>query len=203
MTIRFEVAASGTIMQLRAILSPWLIVPILQAGLASAEPSIQIPQVPNGADASVPIYLGPYGKRHAFPDIRDWSSLRIRLERTACLGTCPVYSVEIDGDGVVTYDGLKCVAAKGPRVGRITREQVRAIFAAFKQADFFSLRYAYNENTMDAPGTEMTLAYDAWRMSVRDAVDTEGLPPDAAKLPDTIDRAADTAAWIGKPVAGC
>src|SRR5579862_7369993 len=38
-----------------------------------------------------------------FPEVQDWSSLRVRLKREGCFGDCPIYGLEIRGDGIVRY----------------------------------------------------------------------------------------------------
>jgi hypothetical protein len=48
-----------------------------------------------------------------FPNVHSISEVVNRLERTACYGTCPAYSVEIRGDGSVHYDGRAFVAVRG------------------------------------------------------------------------------------------
>ena len=39
----------------------------------------------------------------------------IRLQRTECLGECPIYTVTIDARGTVTYEGEKFVRVIGRR----------------------------------------------------------------------------------------
>ena len=48
-----------------------------------------------------------------FPEIKDWNTLKITLTRGPCFGSCPAYSVEIDGDGTVRYNGKGWVAIEG------------------------------------------------------------------------------------------
>ena len=48
-----------------------------------------------------------------FPKVKDWNSVKITLSRTACYGTCPVYSIELHGDGTVLYSGKSNVAFIG------------------------------------------------------------------------------------------
>ena len=38
------------------------------------------------------------------------SAARITLERGPCFGTCPVYSVTLDGSGAVLFEGRRFVA---------------------------------------------------------------------------------------------
>jgi len=54
----------------------------------------------------------------AFPEIHDWNTLRITLSRSLCYGRCPVYEVEIHGDGTFLYDGKLNVDAKGKRTAK-------------------------------------------------------------------------------------
>ena len=58
------------------------------------------------------------------------SDVVIRLERTACFGECPVYSVAIDGDGNVVYEGAKFVRVVGRQTDRIPASRVAAILDA-------------------------------------------------------------------------
>lgn len=145
----------------------------------------------------------PFGERHAFPSIHNWNSLVIRLERTACEGWCPDYSVEIHGDGVVRYEGRHCVVAKGVRTDQLSQEKVRKLFEAFRKADFFSLRDRYSEGWVDAPGIDLRLKFDQWHWQVFDSNETLGMPGDAAALPDLIDALAGTNRWIGTPGPNC
>jgi hypothetical protein len=91
----------------------------------------------------------------------------------------------------------------GQRYDRITQEKVKALYYAFRRADFFSLCSSYKEGTVDAPAIELTLAYDRWGKYVGDRADTEGMPLEAAKLPGMIDALTNTAHWIGHPDPKC
>ena len=159
--------------------------------------SITVPSV--GASAEVVLPIGPLGEHHSFPQIKNWNSLQIRLERTACFGSCPDYSVEIRGDGTFRYQGRYCVSTKGPRSGRLTHDQVAKLYDQFRRADFFSLRLVYSEGVVDAPGIQLLLKFDGWTRNVIDLDDTSGMPPQAAALPNLIDSAVDSKRWIGNP----
>jgi hypothetical protein len=73
----------------------------------------------------------------AMPEIRDWNSLRIKLTRTWCEGSCPDYSVVIAGDGSVTYVGNGFVAVLGTHHATIPVDRVRALYRQFREAEFF------------------------------------------------------------------
>jgi hypothetical protein len=80
------------------------------------------------------------GERIEFPIIRDWNSLRIALTRTACFGTCPAYTIEIQGNETITYQSRSNVAIPGKREGKITAQMVRELFARFRAAEFFRFK---------------------------------------------------------------
>ena len=48
-------------------------------------------------------YVGP--AERDFPTDIDPSTVEIRLQRSRCFGTCAAYTIEITGDGAVTYRG--------------------------------------------------------------------------------------------------
>lgn len=70
-------------------------------------------------------------ERAAFPTVKDSASLRIRLRRTACYGMCPDYSVEVSGNGEVTYRGNAFVLITGEHHSRIPRKSVEQLLAKF------------------------------------------------------------------------
>lgn len=75
-----------------------------------------------------------------FPEIKDWNTLKMRLTRTTCYGPCPSYSVEVRGDGSVDFDGEGHVLAMGHHRDKISRQAVEELLAAFRRANYFSLK---------------------------------------------------------------
>jgi hypothetical protein len=47
----------------------------------------------------------------------------IKLQRTMCYGTCPVYSVTVDKEGNVNYYGEMFVYKRGEHYGRYQRKK--------------------------------------------------------------------------------
>jgi hypothetical protein len=147
----------------------------------------------------------------AAPPVKDWSSLRIRLERTACPGGCPSYSVEIAGDGAVVYEGRACVAAKGERRAAIPVADVRNLFAKLQVMGYFTLRDAYFSSPIDSSGVAtgnprytVAIAFDGAKKTVNDvAGESAGMPHKVTMLEDAIDAAAGTKRWISGPDASC
>lgn len=156
------------------------------AGATSAAKSVDL-QAINRPAVKVP-----------FPQIRDWSSLRIRLERTTCYGWCPAYSVEIDGNGSVSWFGWHFVEAKGSRTSRVPQEKVRALYDAFVKADFFWTLDEYVAPITDLPTSTVTISFDGKQKMVVDyAGGHVGMPKVIDDLEDAIDALAGTKEWIG------
>lgn len=133
----------------------------------------------------------------ATPEVRDWSSVRIKLERTECFGTCPIYTVEIAGDGSVTYEGELFVGVVGVQRATVPVERVRQLVASFRAANFFWLYDRYVTPVTDNPTYVVSLAYDGRSKTVLDYVGREaGMPAEVTKLEDAIDEAAETARWV-------
>lgn len=63
--------------------------------------------------------------------------LRVTLERTYCMGACPVYSVTVHGDGRLEYNGVDNVAVTGPKQARVSRAEVERISRLVDHAQFF------------------------------------------------------------------
>lgn len=121
----------------------------------------------------------------------------IRLERTGCYGTCPIYAVEIRGDGAVTYAGEGFVAVEGVHRGQVTPEAVAALVAQFREADFFSLDDEYVAGVTDNPTQIVTLTLGGRTKQVIDYVGLEdGMPFAVERLEHAIDRTAETRAWV-------
>ena len=78
----------------------------------------------------------------------DYNELIITLERTACLGECPIYTLTIHGDGTVVYEGKDFVKTKGREESIISKEKIEELILEFNRADYFSLKDNYVEHTM-------------------------------------------------------
>jgi hypothetical protein len=132
-----------------------------------------------------------------FPPIQNWKTLKIGLVRTFCLGECPDYSVEIDGDGTVRYLGREHVFVPGRHQTHIPPDAVRALFRKFQQSAFFSTFDNYSGVVFDAPTTTVTLSFDGHSKKLRDASGrVVNMPPEITDLEHAIDDAANTKLWV-------
>jgi ankyrin repeat protein len=143
-------------------------------------------------------------KKHVpFPSGLTLARVQMKLERSACSDGCPAYSVEIRGDGTVTYHGERYVVVTGEHRDRISEAAVSEILDAFRKADYFSLKdeYSYTTSCFSSdshyPSFETSLSTDNVTKSLRDCLGLHvGMPEAISDLEDTIDRVAGTEKWI-------
>jgi hypothetical protein len=126
----------------------------------------------------------------------------IRLERTACFGTCPVYSVSIDASGNVEYDGKKFVRVEGRQTARIPVSRAARLLATAERIGFFELRDRYRTirnpdgtETMvtDLPTAFVTVTRGGQSKQVEDYI---GAPQGLKELEHEIDDLARTTRWV-------
>ena len=58
---------------------------------------------------------------------------RLRLERHGCMGTCPVYRVEVNGRGEVGFHGQVFVDSSGPGAWKVSPDTAGALLAEFRR----------------------------------------------------------------------
>jgi hypothetical protein len=121
----------------------------------------------------------------------------ITLERTACFGTCPVYSLTIRGDGTVAYEGKDFVEVKGPAETTISQDQIEKLIVEFEKADFFSLKDSYAERTItDAPTVITSITVDGKSKTVEHYHGDLSAPEKLTALEDRIDDIVNSDQWI-------
>jgi hypothetical protein len=136
-----------------------------------------------------------------FPEINDWSSLKISLARTGCFGTCPDYLLEVRGNGTVRYTGHQYVRFCGEWKGEVPLESVRQLVDQFRAADYFSLFAEYEFPVTDNPAYMTSIQFDDKEMSVRDYVGEDaGMPFAVHELEDAIDRIAGPEHWTVRSI---
>lgn len=146
------------------------------------------PPVPEIADGSTTPH----------PTVSDWNSVRIKLERTGCFGFCPAYTVEIRGDGAVTYCGGEFVKERGERSKRVPVESVRNLVAKFMDAGFFALQDEY-VGGVDAPFQILTFTVDGRSKRVLESLgEGVGMPLSVPEIGDAIDAASGSRDWVGQ-----
>jgi ankyrin repeat protein len=133
----------------------------------------------------------------AFPEKTDFGHLFISLRRTACMGTCPSYTVVMDGSGLIQFQGNAFVLVPGRHLAHVSQDTVRALVNDFRKADFLSAKDSYSAMVTDSPTQTITFRMGETSKTVTDYVGIEaGLPDVIRDLEDQIDAAAGTKRWI-------
>jgi len=121
----------------------------------------------------------------------------ITLERTACNGTCPVYTLKIYGTGLIVYEGESYVRIKGRKTSKISEDKLDKLMSWFKEIDFFSLNDSYEENTFPDMATAITsIKINDNSKSVRHNYGDISAPKELTKLEHRIDRISNSLQWI-------
>jgi hypothetical protein len=121
----------------------------------------------------------------------------ITLERTACFGTCPVYTLEVHGDGTVIYHGEKYVNMEGTHHGTISGQQFGQLLLDFSNIEFYSLKDRYVERmATDLPSAITSITINGQTKTVEHYHGDFTAPKKLMALEDKIDRAANSDRWI-------
>ena len=123
--------------------------------------------------------------------------LLITLERTACFGTCPVYSLTISGDGTVVYVGEDFVQTKGVKETTINENAINQLVSEFEKADYFSLNDSYTAFGMsDMPTVNTSILIDGKTKAIRHYLGDRTAPEKLTELENKIDEIINSAQWI-------
>jgi hypothetical protein len=122
---------------------------------------------------------------------------RISLERGPCFGTCPIYKVEIHGDGTVIYTGERFVKVTGEQRAQISPVAVAGLVDQFVMFGFFDLKDEYIAEVTDLPTYTLSVSLSGRQKTVTDyGGKMANMPPIVTVLENEVDRVAGTQQWI-------
>lgn len=138
---------------------------------------------------------------HSLAHPNDLKSVSVTLKRTACYGTCPVYTVSIHGSGLVEYLGEWNVDVPGPQTSSMPSERVKDLLKDFATIHFFQLRDKYFEDCTDLPTAIISISVDGKDKQVSNYFGgceraKSGPQVELAKLAEQIDDAAGVKHWV-------
>lgn len=124
-------------------------------------------------------------------------TLRIRLERGACFEDCPVYSVELSGDGHVVYRGVDFVDVVGEHRYQVPRDAVAGLLQKLRSGDLWSMRPRYVGQARGVPSIMLTIALGHDEHRIEDAGGAiVGMPVAVTDFEEAVDRVAHTDMWV-------
>lgn len=133
----------------------------------------------------------------------------VKLQRTACYGTCPVYTVEISSDRVVKYVGKEHVGKFGNQSATVSTLDFAFLVAAIERVKPFSLRDTYSRQedgcgpiATDFPSIIITVQTSGAQKTVNYYTGCKGLEVlgRISWLAATIDEVAGTRRWVGEHI---
>lgn len=128
------------------------------------------------------------------PTADELKDLRITLDRTMCYGICPDYTLTIEANGKITFEGRHYTKVKGTATGKVDSTKLTELAVEIKKADFFSLDNSYRVDVTDDPTYTLTVQMGGRSKQV---VSYATLPHRLGLLMDRIDQIVDSAQWIG------
>lgn len=131
------------------------------------------------------------------PRLLPTSDVTIVLERSACFGACPSYTVTVNTSEGITFDGRSNVVALGKHTDKADGNQVRKLAKEFITADFYSMNASYRAMVTDNPTYILSISIDGHQKQIEDYVGSwVGMPEVISDLEDEVDAFAHTQRWI-------
>lgn len=147
----------------------------------------------------------------------DKTELSLTMKRTGCYGTCPIYTLNIQPNGKVSFDGEGFTKVMGKAESSLDEEKIKQIIAEIDKADFYSLKDFYTEDSGNCPlsatdnptvtlfvklkGKEKTITHYLGCRSEINPSKGRGLsifPQQLYNLENKIDEIVETKRWIGE-----
>jgi hypothetical protein len=162
--------------------------------------------IPPGSSAWRPAYCDSPAEVAALP--ASPAAFSVGLSQTACFGPCPVYSMAVDQDGLVTYYGEMFVSRFGTQQKRVSAADARAIYDAVYQSGYGKLKRCYVEavdgcrSRTESPSTIWNVSADGSSKSVDRYHGCEHPSPELAQVDATtqaILERAGLSAWVVSP----
>ncbi len=195
------VDAAGVVRSARAIGGP---PDVYDAGVAEALTWHFVPTVRDGVPVAVRftsslMVLPPeiLPEAHVpFPEADHLDAVSISLLNMGCgINPCASFRIDIDGAGLVQFEGESPLAARVDY--RIPAERVGTLVESFRRADFFSLRDSYEIDVSDMPASTISITVGGVTKSILDGSGRAmGMPVALSRLEGEVVQAAMVPALI-------
>ncbi len=123
----------------------------------------------------------------------DYGGAVITLEREVCFGRCPSYTLKIEGNGKVSYEGRQFVAVTGAQSGQVSPDSVKVLVDEFFKMDYFALPDSFDSQITDVPHYITSISIDG---KYKRVFDRDGAPAALHALEDRIDQVAGSGKWV-------
>jgi hypothetical protein len=166
---------------------------------ATAPPPAAPAPLPSVADAGPPADGSPSPVDASPPPSSD---VVIRLERTPCLGTCPVYTLAIHGDGSWLLAGW--YPHKGCATGKIAPAEVQTLLAQARSIGYASMPSSFTKPITDMPSTDSQVTLGGKTKKIHHyGYSNDPVEKRLTGFEEAIDRAVDTPSLLASPLHAC
>ena len=124
-------------------------------------------------------------------------TVSITMERTPCYGSCPVYRIDLDGSGKVSYEGRGFVKERGRREVTVPAAEVQALAKEIESAGYFTFRDHYPPNATDNPTVITSVSIDGKTKRIEHNLSARSAPAALEALYRRIDEVAGSRQWVG------
>jgi hypothetical protein len=146
------------------------------------------------------------GVEGADPQVSSVSAdSRVTMQRLPCFGTCPMYTVDVDAGGAVTFTGERFVETTGRATRTIPARDAAALLQHLSDAGFFALAESYTYESKacgsyhtDAPRVIMTLSLNGRSRRVEHDYGCSDAPDALRAMQERVDSVAGVATWVGQ-----
>ncbi len=126
----------------------------------------------------------------------------VQLERTACLGTCPVYRVALRADGSFLLAGW--YPKKGCAWGNVPPADVAKLVAMAKKMGYAGLKASYAARVTDLPSADTQVTIDGKTKAVHHYGNSgDPIEKDLAALEKAIDDTVHSDALVAGGLGRC
>jgi hypothetical protein len=116
----------------------------------------------------------------------------ISMEKTACYGKCPVYTIVIYGTGKAEFTGSKNVKMLGKYEKQLSKEETLKIFNAFYASNFSDFISEYDSGVTDVPTTIISFLHKGYNKVIRDKM---GAPAELKALEKMVEELVKGEGW--------
>ena len=125
---------------------------------------------------------------------RDKTENYLKIKRTGCFGTCPIYEMTLFEDGSASYIGKRFVEVTGKANHKFDPKLVAGLMNRAKRLDFGSLQPVY-DNPSISDMEAVFIEYNGVPIKVRYE---EDVPKELLKLIGDVHQCAIDALWVKK-----
>jgi hypothetical protein len=129
----------------------------------------------------------------------------ITLERTACFGGCPVYTISVSPSGEVQYDGRAHVRKVGAATGKVPSQLVDALLSELERGGYFTFAERYTSPepacgryVTDSPTIITSVTLGGRTKQITHDYGCGAVPGALTVLERRIDEALNSGQWTGR-----